>query len=152
MPKIEYASSIWSPYYKKDIDLIENIQRKFTKFLPGMFEKSYGERIQTLQMHTLEERRIYLDLILLYKIYHGLIDIDFNKYCSINTSRTRGHPLKLNFVASRINCHKHHFFNRIVKIWNDVPSEIIMIETLKKFKERIFEYDVTKFCIGRAFT
>ena len=65
MPKIEYASSIWSPYYKKDIDLIENIQRKFTKFLPGMFEKSYGERIQTLQMHTLEERRLYLDIILL---------------------------------------------------------------------------------------
>ena len=152
MPKIEYASSIWSPYLKKDVDLIENIQRKFTKFLPGMFNKPYYERMLSLQMQTLEERRIYLDLILLYKIYHGLVDMEFSKFCSLSTSNTRGHPLKLNVVGSRVNCHKYHFFNRTIKVWNDVPANIITIDSLNLFKKRIFEYDVKKFCIGRALT
>ena len=152
LPKLEYASSMWSPYYKKDVDLIGNVQRKFTKFLPGMFNVSYQERLHRLNMQTLEERRIYLDLILLFKIYHGIVDIDFNKYCSINQNPTRGHPLKLNFVTSRVNCHKHHFFNRIVKIWNAVPAEIVTLTSLIVLKKCIYSFNVKSFCIGRAFT
>ena len=66
LPKIEYASSVWSPFYKQDIDAVENIQRKFSKFLPGMFQKSYRERMAHLNLKTLEERRIYADMCLLF--------------------------------------------------------------------------------------
>ena len=38
LPTLEYGSPIWSPVYKCDIDLIENVQRKFTKFLLDMFK------------------------------------------------------------------------------------------------------------------
>ena len=152
LPKLEYASNVWSPYYKKDVDLIENVQRKFTKFLPGMFQRPYHERLSLLNLITLEERRIYLDLILLYKILHGLIDISFDNYFSVNRSRTRGHPFKLNIVVSRINCHKYHFFNRVIRIWNSLPSDIVTIEKFHTFKNRVFDFDVRRFCIGRAFT
>ena len=152
IPKIEYASNVWSPYYKKDINTLENVQRKFTKFLPGMFRKSYLQRMAELGLITLEERRIYLDSILMYKIVHGLVEIDFGKYFSINTVGTRGHPYKLNVLGSRINCHKYHFFNRIVRIWNSLPSEIVNKEKLCMFKDIIYTFDVKTFCIGRAFT
>ena len=152
LPKIEYASSVWSPYYKKDVDLIEKVQKKFTKFIPNLFESPYMERLNILKMITLEERRIYLDIILMYKIVHGLVDLEFEKYCRFNTRGTRGHPLKLNVIlSSRVNCHKYHFFSRIVKIWNAVPTEIITIEKLAVFKKRIYDFDVKNFCIGRAF-
>ena len=32
---LEVNSVIWSPHYKQDIDLIERVQRRFTKRLPG---------------------------------------------------------------------------------------------------------------------
>ena len=30
-PKLEYNSSVWSPYLKKDIKLIEFVQKRFTR-------------------------------------------------------------------------------------------------------------------------
>ena len=150
---MEYASCIWSPYYKKDIDLIENVQRKYTKFLPGLFDKSYKERRDLLDIKTLEERRIQLDVILLYKIIHNLIDIDFTKYFSFHDAQTRGHQYKLNLnPVSRINCHKNHFFNRIIKIWNALPADIVNLTNLDEFKDKIMAYNVEIYCIGRAFT
>ena len=88
----------------------------------------------------------------MYKIVHGLVEIDFGKYFSINRVGTRGHPYKLNVLGSRINCHKHHFYNRIVRVWNTLPSEIVNKEKLSMFKEIIYSFDVKTFCIGRAFT
>ena len=153
LPRLEYASNVWSPYYIKDIDLIENVQRRYTKFLPGMFYKTYKERRELLKIKTLEERRICLDIILLYKIIHNMIDINFHKYFSYNEAPTRGHQFKLNFNHfSSINCHKYHFFNRIIKIWNELPSEIVMLTRFDEFKDIIMLYDVKKYCIGRAFT
>ena len=80
LPKLDYASSIWFPYYKKDVDLIESVRRKFSKFLPDMIHKSYCQRLMELKLTTLEERRIHLDLILMYKIYYGLVDVDLTRY------------------------------------------------------------------------
>jgi len=32
-PRVEYCVSAWSPYYKKDKELLEKVQRRFTKML-----------------------------------------------------------------------------------------------------------------------
>ena len=37
-PLLEYASVIWNPYHKGDINKIESVQRYFTKRLSGLFE------------------------------------------------------------------------------------------------------------------
>ena len=152
LPKFEYASCVWSPYYKKDVDLLEDVQRKFTKFLPGFYDKSYAERLSLLSMQTLEERRIHMDLILVYEINHKLVDIPFDKFFEFNTSRTRGHSYKLSVKSSRVNCHKFHFFNRVVKVWNNVPERIVTLEKLNQFKSEIFKPNVKHYCIGRAFS
>ena len=57
-PIVEYNSSIWSPTLKKYIDMIERVQRKFTKRLPGMKDKTYFQRMSTLHLESLEIRRI----------------------------------------------------------------------------------------------
>ena len=33
-PLLEFNSPTWSPHYKQDIELIERVQRRFTKRLP----------------------------------------------------------------------------------------------------------------------
>ena len=35
-PKVEYATVIWSPWYKKDVNLIERVQKSFTSKVPGI--------------------------------------------------------------------------------------------------------------------
>ncbi|KAK3095343.1 hypothetical protein FSP39_013497 [Pinctada imbricata] len=48
-PHLEYANCTWSPYKKKDIDTIENVQRRATKMLPNMQDLSYPERLKSLR-------------------------------------------------------------------------------------------------------
>ena len=44
-PHIEYASSVWKPYKKKDITMLENIQ-KATRLIPGLSTLTYEERLK----------------------------------------------------------------------------------------------------------
>jgi len=45
-PNLEYCCQIWSPYYKKDIKLIEGVQRRATKLVTGMKELNYNESLR----------------------------------------------------------------------------------------------------------
>ena len=39
-PQLEYATSVWSPLYKKDMIAIENVQRLATRLLPSIKDKT----------------------------------------------------------------------------------------------------------------
>jgi hypothetical protein len=54
---LEFASSVWHPYKIKHIDIIENVQRRVTKQLPGFMELSYSERLEKLKLPTLSFSR-----------------------------------------------------------------------------------------------
>jgi ribonuclease P/MRP protein subunit RPP40 len=45
-PHLEYCMQVWCPYLRKDIDMIEGVQRKATRMILGYSEKSYEERLK----------------------------------------------------------------------------------------------------------
>ena len=45
-PHLEYASSVWSPLFKKDIILIENVQRLATRLVKCLNHLSYEDRLK----------------------------------------------------------------------------------------------------------
>ena len=53
-PFLEHNSVVWSPFYQQDIHIIERVQRKFTKRLPGLSNYSYVERHKLLGLHSLK--------------------------------------------------------------------------------------------------
>ena len=53
-PLLEYNSVIWSPSLKRDIALLEQVQRRFTKRLPGLKDHSHDERLKLLNLERLE--------------------------------------------------------------------------------------------------
>ncbi|XP_071160785.1 uncharacterized protein B0403.1-like [Mytilus edulis] len=57
-PHLAYASSVWSPYKKKDIDSVENVQRRVTKMLRNLKDLSYEDRLKHLKLPTLRYRRL----------------------------------------------------------------------------------------------
>jgi ribonuclease P/MRP protein subunit RPP40 len=64
--------------HTKDIDLLEKVQRRFTKRLPGFKHLSYLEGLAKLNLKTLEARRLLIDLCLYYKIVKGLGNINLS--------------------------------------------------------------------------
>ena len=47
-PHLEYASTIWSPMYKKDKIQIENVQRRATRLVKSIQHLTYPERLKAL--------------------------------------------------------------------------------------------------------
>jgi len=58
--------------------------------------QSYNVRLKALNEHSLESRRIRADLIMCYKMLHGLVDIDCSMFFKLaDSSVTRGHQFEL---------------------------------------------------------
>lgn len=74
---LEYGSAIWNPYYHMYTNIIENVQRKFTRILCYKFKITYNDyedRLNKLNMTSLFYRRLYFDELLLYKIISGKLN------------------------------------------------------------------------------
>ena len=150
-PIVESGTQVWSPCYIRDIDIIEDVQRKFTKFLPGLFNVPYLTRLEILNLQTLEERRIMNDIIFMFKMLHKLVDLPFEEYFSFNTNNTRGHSKKLNIKFSRLNSRQNFFCNRCITVWNDLDESVVNITSLDSFKVAISNVNLRRYCRGRAF-
>jgi len=56
-PKLEYCVQAWRPYLRKDIDLLEKVQKRATWLMIKDRNLSYSERLKRLNITTLETRR-----------------------------------------------------------------------------------------------
>ena len=48
----------------------------------------------------------------------------------------RGHSLKLAKRRSRIQLRQNFFSNRVVKLWDNLPEEVVTAPTMNSFKGR----------------
>lgn len=76
---LEYASVVWSPFYRAYVDIIERVQNRFLRaasFKMGINSREYhrGYILQRLNLPTLEERRRLLDVCFVYKMLMGMYD------------------------------------------------------------------------------
>ena len=144
-PLLEYCSQIWTPSSIKEIKAIESVQRRFTKKIPGLFNFSYDERLQTLKLERLEVRRIKADLILCYKIVFGLYKTNIKLELISNQCNTRGHHFRIKLPQVKTNSQKHYFNYRAAKIWNELPNNTDFSE-LGRFVKNISNIDFNKYC------
>ena len=74
---LEYATPVWSPYTLTDTSKIESVQRSFTKRLPGLSNLPYTKRIEVIGIDSLQIGQLRYDLVFVYKMLLGLIDLKF---------------------------------------------------------------------------
>ena len=82
-PIIEYANTIWSPHFLLDKRRLERVQCHATKMIPSLSDKSYHHRLISLDLLSLNYRRIRGDLVFLYKLINGYFNLDFLLFHSI---------------------------------------------------------------------
>ena len=136
---MEHAGVVWSPYKKKHINILEKIQKHFTKFMYGMKNLTYHERLTKLKLPSLEYRRFRGDLIETYKILHSLYDPLTTKSLLTVDSQTitRSNGLKLKKVRTNYKQYQMFFTNRIPTHWNKLPRDIVTANSLNQFNNKI---------------
>lgn len=137
-PILEYASPVWSPWKRKDIDSIEHIQRRFTKLVAGTDGLTYEQRLVKLDLPTLAFRRHREQLIQVYKLLNNHYDTDHSKFLHRQEfAATRGHSAKLQIVRPRLAGRANFFSVRIIQDWNSLPESVIASSTVNQFKNQL---------------
>ena len=143
-PHLEYCVQFWSPYYKKDIDKLEKIQRRVTKMIPRLRNKSYENRLKELNLFPLTKRRIRGDLIEVFKIFNGFTNVvPENLFTLDRSSSTRNNGFKISRKRFVTNEAKYFFTNRVVNVWNGLPSDVVNSNTIESFKNRLDKYFIS---------
>ncbi len=73
----------------------------------------------------------------MYKILHGGDSVDYTKYFTLNTNKTRNNAYKLEVKKNTTNSLGNSFNCRVVKVWNSLPSEVVAREIIGTFKNRL---------------
>ncbi|KAK4818682.1 hypothetical protein QYF61_017903 [Mycteria americana] len=126
-PPLQYCVQIWGPQYKKDMEMLEQVQRRDMKIIRGLRE---------LGFFSLEKKRLWGDLIAAFQYFKGAYKKDgdrlFSRACC---DSTRGNGFKLK--EGRQDTRKKFFTMRVVRHWNRLPREVVDAPSLETFKARL---------------
>lgn len=155
-PSLEYGTSVWSPWMLKDIDVVESVQRSYTKRYPGLWDTPYKDRLEIINLEPLELRRLRFDVYDGYKILNGLYSMNKNDFFTLSLANTRQ---KFIFSGGRTDARLHFFSNRCASLFNFLPSRLLECDNFKSFKKMLEEYEnsenispLTVFLKGRYFS
>jgi hypothetical protein len=149
---LEGAVQAWNPWLVQDIENIEGVQKRAINKCRGL-QGSYADKLKALGLTSLFERRIRGDMLQTYKIINRIDDVDyqtwFTKVSEVH-QRTR-QAITVSDDGAVMDCGnlvpvkaksqiRQNFFScRVVKPWNNLPTEVKHASNVQDFKVRYDE-------------
>ena len=138
-PILEYGNSAWTPTTIAEIDQIEAVQRRMTRWICRDNNLSNVQRLEQLKMPTLTHRRRRGDLIEIYR--HFKYPEAYNSLSlNVNNNNTRGHNFKLVKQRWTTPVRKNFFHLQAANDWNSLPYNVVNAPNLNIFKSRLDKY------------
>ena len=129
--QLEYGSTIWDPrpgVENNGAYKVEMVQQRAARWTLKRYHNtsSVTDMLENLGWRTLEQRRVDVQLALLFKIYNGLIPVDATKYLSHPTQRSR-HSHSYSFIplSTSTSSHRLSFYPRTITQWNSLPQSFL---------------------------
>ena len=110
-----------------------------------------GMSFYSMCTESLELRRLYNDITMVYKIVHKLTSLNDDVLLSYHNANnnyhvlTREHTLKLKRKAFRLYVARNHFCNRVVSVWNGLPEHVVTAASLTLFKKYLRTIDFSSY-------
>ncbi|MCW4309230.1 MAG: reverse transcriptase family protein [Candidatus Thiodiazotropha endolucinida] len=139
-PIVEYCSTVWNPHTSQAKDKIEMVQRRAARYATNRYrnKSSVTDMLETLSWETLETRRTKAQLTMMFKIFHGLVDIPAAAYLTPASTRTRAlHSKKLRQYTTSSDALKYSFFPHTIISWNSLPASVAEAPDLVSFKREL---------------
>ena len=139
--QLMYCIAIWRPSLLKDIQNIERIQRRATKFILNDYDSNYKIRIFTLKLLPLMYLFKFQDILFTVKsLKYPTKGFNILQYISFSSSYTRSSSShKLKHLSHTNNLTRHLFFHRLSRLWNVIPI-INLNLPMVIFKIKLKEY------------
>ena len=142
-PHLDYGQVIWSPHFMRQINMIENVQKRATRLVDGLENLEYTQRLARLKLPTLAERRARGDMIEVWKHFHV-----YQRSCLSTSFKprdrvSRQHPFQLMHNRSRDGlrgAQRNSFYHRVTDTWNNLPESVVKSETINSFKNALDEH------------
>lgn len=128
---LEYASPVWSPQYNVYIESLDKIQKKFFRLVAFKLgipreDIDYNSMENLLNLNSLKDRRVILDLSTLYKIVNNMFNCsELLDIVSLNVpQRFTRDPNLFSVKFHRTNYGMHSPLTRLCRLANDHCKDI----------------------------
>ena len=141
--QLEYCSLLWHPQSIEDIGTIEGVQRTFTSKIFGISHMNYWERLESLNLMSLQRRRERFIIIMMWKLLNGFApnDIQIESHHSERLGLQVDLPRIPRECRSRVRTRFDLSFAYVgPRLWNVLPKKLNLIGEMDEFKRELTRF------------
>ena len=141
--RVEYCCPLWNPINIQSIKAIESIQRTFTSKIKDCKHLNYWERLEYLDLFSLQRRRERYIIIHVWKVYQHIApnDLDIVFYYNDRLGvKAKIPPLPKQSKESANTLYNNSFAVIGPTLWNILPRNVTLKDTLDSFKTALNKF------------
>ena len=136
---VEYNCPLWSPQKVNEINILEQVQRRFTSKICSVQHLDYWERLKVLKLMSLQRRRERYQILYMWKLINGKVQNDVS--VQWHTHGRRGIVVDIPRLPSNVakinSLYDSSFKVYTAKLWNCIPKSVNTEQSLDLFKSKL---------------